>query len=65
MKIYVSFSSSLTLDIDDDIAAAKKEPRTVKGIIPKLLQEKGNKIKSTLKMYKSVIVVSEYLKDNF
>lgn len=64
-KFLLHFHPNAILDIDDDIAAAKKEPRTVKGIIPKLLQEKGNKIKSTLKMYKSVIVVSEYLKDNF
>jgi glycosyltransferase involved in cell wall biosynthesis len=64
-KFLIHFHPKAILDIDDDIAAAKKEPRIIKGVIPILLQENGNKIRATLNMYKTLIVVSDYLKENF
>ncbi len=64
-KFLLHFHPSAILDIDDDIAATKKEPRIIKGIIPVLLQENGNKTITTLNMYKTLIVVSDYLKAYF
>lgn len=61
-KFLLHFHPNAILDIDDDIAAAKKEPRTLNGFISRILEEHPSKFTKTLNIYNSKIVVSSYLK---
>lgn len=51
------------LDFDDDIAAAKKQPKKITTWYGQLMREHGNKFNETIKMYKYFIVASNYLKE--
>lgn len=61
-KFLLHFHPNAILDIDDDIAAAKKEPRSLNGFMSRILQEHPAKFTETLNIYNSKIVVSSYLK---
>lgn len=61
-KFLQKIHPNVILDFDDDISAAKKQPRTVISLYGKLLQENGNKFNDSLRLYKRFIVGSEYLK---
>lgn len=52
----------LILDIDDDIAAAKHEPRRI-SVVGKLLGEHPQKFTRSLAYYDSAIAASSYLRD--
>jgi glycosyltransferase involved in cell wall biosynthesis len=62
-KLLISIHPDAILDFDDNIAAAKNEPRTIKGIIPKILMESSSKFTNTISLYKNFIVASSFLKD--
>ncbi len=50
------------LDIDDDLAAAKEQPKIITNWYGKLMKENGNKFNETLRLYSYFIVASNYLK---
>src|SRR5262249_22700996 len=52
----------LILDVDDDISAAKHEPRKI-GLYGKLLLEHPEKFKKSIKYYDGVICGSVYMKE--
>ena len=54
----------VVLDADDDISAAKHEPRTISGF-GKLMLDHPQKFKASLQHYRKVIVASDYLKNLF
>ncbi len=60
-KFLLKIHPNAILDFDDDIAASKQEPRTIRSLVGKLLQENGTKFSDTLKLYQRFIVASEYL----
>jgi glycosyltransferase involved in cell wall biosynthesis len=62
-KFLLKINSNVILDFDDDISAAKKEPRTINSLFGKLMRENGNKFNDTLRHYKKFIVASAYLKN--
>ncbi len=62
-KFLISFHPHVILDFDDDISAAKKEPREIKNIFGQLMLEQGNKFRQSLLLYKGFIVGSNYLRD--
>lgn len=53
---------NLMLDVDDDISAAKHEPRVV-ALFGKLMLEHTAKFRASLDYYDKVIVASNYLRD--
>lgn len=53
---------NVILDFDDDISAAKREPRICSSLYGKLLCENGNKFNDSLRIYKRFVVGSNYLK---
>lgn len=53
---------NVILDFDDDISAAKREPRNTSTLYGKLLCENGNKFNDSLRIYKRFVVGSNYLK---
>lgn len=61
-KFLLKIHPNVILDFDDDIAAAKRQPRPITNIYGKLLGEDGNKFNNSLRLYKRFIVGSEYLK---
>lgn len=61
-KFLLKIHPNAILDFDDDIAAAKKQPKRITNIYGKLLLEDGNKFNNTLRLYKRFIVASDYLK---
>ena len=61
-KFLVKIHPNAILDFDDDIAAAKKQPRHITNFYGKLLQEHGDKFNASLRLYKHFIVGSNYLK---
>lgn len=50
------------LDFDDDISAAKNQPKIIKNQYGRLLLEDGNKFNNSLRLYNRFIVASDYLK---
>jgi glycosyltransferase involved in cell wall biosynthesis len=50
------------LDFDDDISAAKGQPKKIKNKYALALIENGDKFNDTLRLYKRFIVASNYLK---
>lgn len=62
-RFLLSFHPDVMLDFDDDISAAKKEPREIKNLYGRLMLEQGNKFRKSLLLYKRFIVGSNYLKD--
>ncbi len=61
-KFLLKIHPNVILDFDDDISAAKKQPKRITNIYGKLLLEDGNKFNNTLRLYKRFIVASDYLK---
>ncbi len=61
-KFLLKIHPNVILDFDDDIAAAKKQPRTITNMYGKLMGEDGNKFNNSLRLYKRFIVGSDYLK---
>lgn len=62
-KLLLKIHPNAILDFDDDISAAKNQPRKVTNLYGRLLQEHGNKFNESLRLYKRFIVVSNYLKE--
>jgi glycosyltransferase involved in cell wall biosynthesis len=62
-KLLLKFHPNAIIDFDDDIAAAKNQPKEIKNWHGRLLFENGNKFNDTLRLYKRFIVASEYLKN--
>lgn len=61
-KLLLKIHPNAILDFDDDISAAKNQPKKIISLYGKLLQEDGDKFNNTLKMYSNFIVASNYLK---
>lgn len=62
-KLLLKIHPNAILDFDDDISAAKNQPRKVTNLYGRLLQEHGNKFNESLRIYQRFIVVSDYLKN--
>jgi len=61
-KFLLKIHLNVILDFDDDIAAAKNNPRKITSLYGKLLLEDGNKFNNSLRLYRRFIVASDYLK---
>jgi glycosyltransferase involved in cell wall biosynthesis len=61
-KLLLKIHPNAILDFDDDIAAAKKQPRKITNFYAKLLQEHGDKFNASLLLYRRFIVGSSYLR---
>jgi glycosyltransferase involved in cell wall biosynthesis len=61
-KFLLKFHPNAILDFDDDIAAAKKQPKKITSLYGRLLKEHGDKFNESLRLYKRFIVGSNYLK---
>lgn len=62
-KLIIHFHPNAILDFDDDIAAAKEQPKKVTSWYGRLSLENGNKFNESLKIYSNFLVASNYLKD--
>ncbi len=62
-KLLLHFNPDAILDIDDDLSAAKEQPKKITNKFAKLLLEDGDKFNNSLKLYKRFIVASTYLKE--
>ncbi|WP_107039461.1 glycosyltransferase family 4 protein [Brumimicrobium mesophilum] len=62
-KLLLKIHDNVILDFDDDIAAAKNQPKKITNRYGKIMGEEGNKFNDTLRLYKKFIVASNYLKD--
>jgi glycosyltransferase involved in cell wall biosynthesis len=62
-RLLLKIHPNAILDFDDDIAAAKNQPKKVHSLYSKLLLENGNKFNDSLRLYKRFFVASNYLKD--
>jgi glycosyltransferase involved in cell wall biosynthesis len=51
------------LDFDDDLAAAKEQPKKITNWFGKLMNENGNKFNDSLRFFSYFIVASNYLKE--
>lgn len=61
-KLLLKFHPNSILDFDDDLAAAKGQPKKITNLYGKLLMENGNKFNDSLRLYKRFFVASNYLK---
>lgn len=61
-KFLLKIHSNAILDFDDDISAAKNQPKKIVNWFGKLLLENGNKFNDSLRLYNKFIVASSYLK---
>lgn len=62
-KMLVKLCNNRILDFDDDLAAAKKQPKTITSSYAKLMLENGNSFIESLPYYTSFFVASHYLKE--
>ncbi len=62
-KFLLKIHPNAILDFDDDLSAAKNQPKEITNWFGKIMLENGDKFNSTLKMYKHFIVASAYLKN--
>lgn len=62
-KLLLKIHPNAILDFDDDIAAAKKQPKKINSLYGKILMEHGDKFNASLKLYHRFIVGSNYLKE--
>jgi hypothetical protein len=60
-KYLLNLHPDAILDFDDDISAAKNEPRQITSLIGKLLKENGSKFTESIKLYSNFIPGSNYL----
>jgi glycosyltransferase involved in cell wall biosynthesis len=61
-KLLLSLHPNAILDFDDDISAAKNQPKVISNWYGRLLCENGNKFNDSLRLYTRFIVASNYLK---
>lgn len=62
-KLLLRIHPNAILDFDDDLAAAKGQPKKITNWYARLMREHGNKFNESLRLYKRLIVASNYLKD--
>ncbi len=62
-KLLLKIHPNAILDFDDDLSAAKSQPKAITNRYAKILGEHGDKFNETLKKYNKFIVASGYLKD--
>ncbi|MDD3859936.1 MAG: hypothetical protein PHW83_07040 [Bacteroidales bacterium] len=62
-KMLYKLHDNIILDFDDDISAAKKQPRKIKNFYGRLMQENGNKFSASFSYYHRFITASDYLKN--
>jgi len=62
-KLLLKMHPNAILDFDDDISAAKNQPKKITNWFGKIMCENGNKFNDSLRLYKKFIVASEYLKE--
>lgn len=62
-KLLIHFHPNAILDIDDDLAASKNQPKKITNWYGRLSLENGNKFNESLKFYSNFLVASKYLKD--
>jgi glycosyltransferase involved in cell wall biosynthesis len=62
-RFLLSIHPNVILDFDDDIAAAKNQPKPITSWFGKLMAENGNKFNDSLRLYKKFIVASDYLRN--
>lgn len=62
-RFLLSIHPDVILDFDDDIGAAKREPRAVTSLYGRLMQENGSKFYASLGLYGRFVVGSHYLKE--
>jgi len=60
-RLLIRYKPNSILDFDDDISAAKSEPRKIVNKFGRLLKENGNKFNDSLSLYSNFIVASSYL----
>jgi glycosyltransferase involved in cell wall biosynthesis len=61
-RLLLKIHPNAILDFDDDISAAKNQPKKITSVYGKLLKEDGDKFNNSLKLYSNFIVASNYLK---
>lgn len=61
-KLLLKIHPNAILDFDDDLSAAKNQPKKITNWYGKLMQENGDKFNESLKLYKHFIVASDHLK---
>lgn len=62
-RFLLSIHPHVILDFDDDIGAAKREPRAVTSLYGRLMRENGSKFYASLGLYGRFVVGSHYLKE--
>jgi glycosyltransferase involved in cell wall biosynthesis len=62
-KLLLKYHPNAVLDIDDDLSAAKNQPKKITHLFGKICLENGNKFNETLKMYRYFTVASPALKE--
>lgn len=62
-KLLTKLCSKRILDFDDDLAAAKKQPKAITSPYAKLMLENGNSFIESLQYYTKFSVASQYLKE--
>lgn len=62
-RFLLAIHPHVILDFDDDIGAAKREPRIVTSFYGRLMRENGSKFYASLQLYRRFVVGSSYLKE--
>ena len=62
-KLLLKIHPNAILDFDDDLSAAKKQPKKITSFFGRLMRENGNKFNESLQLYRRFIVASDYLKN--
>jgi len=61
-KMLYKLHNNIILDFDDDISAAKKQPKKITNLYGRLMFEQGNKFSDSFSYYHKFITASDYLK---
>ena len=62
-KLLLKIHPNAILDFDDDLSAAKKQPKKITSFFGRLMRENGDKFNDSLQLYRRFIVASDYLKN--
>lgn len=62
-KLLIHFHPNAILDIDDDLSAAKNQPKIITNWYARLCLENGDKFNESLKLYRNFFVASNYLQN--
>ena len=62
-KLLLKYHPNAVLDIDDDLSAAKNQPKKITHLFGKICLENGDKFNETLKIYRYFTVASPALKE--